>query len=120
MIVEVSGSCRECRGLLGDRSLVRRPALPAASPFPRFDPRGILSFLLPLLLDRHAYLSLVKQTHALIGSPAAMSKMLADCEVLYIPVFLARAKMVKASYFEGGIRCSRQSNGTPDITLANG
>jgi hypothetical protein len=30
-----------------------------------------------------------RQTHALIGSPAAMSKMLADCEVLYIPVFLA-------------------------------
>ena len=49
-----------------------------------------------------------------------MPKMLADCEVLYIPVFLARAKMAKASYFEGGIRCSRQSNGTPDITLANG
>jgi hypothetical protein len=61
-----------------------------------------------------------RQTHALIGSPAAMSKMLADCEVLYIPVFLARAKMAKASYFEGGIRCSRQSNGVPDITLANG
>jgi hypothetical protein len=60
------------------------------------------------------------QTHPLIGSRAAMSKMLADCEVLYIPVFLARAKMAKASYFEGGIRCSRQSNGTPDTTLANG
>ena len=27
-----------------------------------------------------------------------MSKMLADCEVLYIPVFLARARMAKASY----------------------
>jgi hypothetical protein len=29
-----------------------------------------------------------------------MSKMLADCEVLYIPVFLARAKIAKASYKE--------------------
>ena len=48
-----------------------------------------------------------------------MSKMLADCEVLYILVFLARAKMAKASYFEGGLQCSRQSNGTPDIALAN-
>jgi hypothetical protein len=36
------------------------------------------------------------QTHPLISSRAAMSKMLADCEVLYIPVFLARAKMAKA------------------------
>lgn len=36
------------------------------------------------------------QTHPLIGSRAAMSKMLADCEVLYIPVFLVRAKMAKA------------------------
>ena len=29
-----------------------------------------------------------------------MSKMLADCEVLYIPVFLARTKMAKASYLK--------------------
>ena len=29
-----------------------------------------------------------------------MSKMLADCEVLYIRVFLARAKMAEASYKE--------------------
>ena len=49
-----------------------------------------------------------------------MSNMLADCEVLYMLVCLARAKMAKASYLEGGIRCWRQSNGTPDITLANG
>ena len=51
---------------------------------------------------------------------AAVSKMLADCEVLYTPVFLARAKMTEASCFVGGIRCSRPSNGTPDITRANG
>jgi hypothetical protein len=45
----------------------------------------------------------------------------ADCEVLYIPVFLARAKIAKGFLlFEGGIRCSRQSNRTPDTTLANG
>jgi hypothetical protein len=36
------------------------------------------------------------QTHALIGWRAAMSKMLAHCEVLYIPVSVARAKMAKA------------------------
>jgi len=35
------------------------------------------------------------QADALIGSPATMSKILADCEVRYIPVFLARAKMMK-------------------------
>jgi hypothetical protein len=32
----------------------------------------------------------------LIGSRAAMSKMLAHCEVLYILVSVARAKMAKA------------------------
>jgi hypothetical protein len=37
----------------------------------------------------------LRQTHALIGLPAAMSKMVADCEVLYIPVFLAQAKMAE-------------------------
>ena len=35
------------------------------------------------------------QTHVLIGLPAAISKTVADCEVLYIPVFLARAKMAE-------------------------
>jgi hypothetical protein len=49
-----------------------------------------------------------------------LSKMLADCEVLYISAFSARLRWRKASYFEGGIRCSRQSNGTPDIARANG
>ncbi|WP_347337135.1 hypothetical protein [Bradyrhizobium lablabi] len=61
-----------------------------------------------------------RQTHALIGLSAAMSKMLPGCEIHYIPVFLAWAKIAKASYVKGGIRCSRQSNGTPDTTLANG
>ena len=32
-----------------------------------------------------------------------MSKVLADCEVIYILVFLGQAKMAKASYFEGGM-----------------
>ena len=60
------------------------------------------------------------QRHRNCASSARLSKMLIDCEVLYTPVFLARAKMTEASCFEGGIRCSRPSNGTPDITLANG
>ena len=33
-----------------------------------------------------------------------MSKMLADCEVAYIPVLLARANVAEASCFEGGIQ----------------
>jgi hypothetical protein len=61
-----------------------------------------------------------RQTHPLIGSRAAMSKMLADCEVLYILCSWPGLRWRRLSYFEGGIRCSRQSNGTPDITLANG
>jgi hypothetical protein len=32
---------------------------------------------------------------ALMGSPASLSKMLADCEVLYFPAPLVRAKMGK-------------------------
>jgi hypothetical protein len=32
---------------------------------------------------------------ALLGLPAAISKTVADCEVLYIPVFWARAKMAE-------------------------
>ena len=32
-----------------------------------------------------------------------MSKMLADCDLLYIPVFPARARMAKASCLEGGV-----------------
>ena len=67
-----------------------------------------------------AYRANVDYGRRAVRSPAAMSKMLANCEVVYIPVFLARANVAKASYFEGGIQCSRQSNGTPDITLANG
>ena len=41
----------------------------------------------------HSALRQPRQTHALIGSPAAVAKMLADCEVLYTPVFLAWANM---------------------------
>jgi len=37
----------------------------------------------------------LRQTHARIALPAAISKMVADCEVLYIPVFVARAKMAE-------------------------
>lgn len=55
-----------------------------------------------------------------VRSPAAMSKMLANCEEVYIPAFLAHANVAEASYFKGGIQCSPQSNGTPDIALANG
>lgn len=61
-----------------------------------------------------------RQTHALMGSLLAMSKMSADCEVVYSPVLLARARMAEGFFLEGGIRCSRHSNGTPDITLADG
>ena len=67
-----------------------------------------------------AYRANVDYGRRAVRSPAAMSKMLANCEVVYIAVFWARANVAKASYFEGGIQCSRQSNGTPDITLANG
>ena len=64
-----------------------------------------------------AYRANVDYGRRAVRSPAPMSMMLANCEVVYI---LARANVAKASYFEGGIQCSRQSNGTPDITLANG
>ena len=37
----------------------------------------------------------LRQTHARIALPAAISKMVADCEVLYIPVFVARTKMAE-------------------------
>jgi hypothetical protein len=37
----------------------------------------------------------VPPDRALMGSPATLSKMLADCEVLYFPALLVRAKIGK-------------------------
>ena len=37
----------------------------------------------------------VPPDRALMGSPATLSKMLADCEVLYFPALLVRAKIRK-------------------------
>jgi hypothetical protein len=47
-----------------------------------------------------------------------MSKVLADCEVIYILVFLGQAKMAKASYFEGGMLAAIKWNSRH--TRANG
>jgi sodium/bile acid cotransporter 7 len=60
-----------------------------ADPIPGFDSKGGLSRS--------------PCQHVLAGSPASKSKMLADCEVLYIPVLPARARMAKAACLEGGV-----------------
>jgi hypothetical protein len=44
-----------------------------------------------------AYRANVDYGRRAVRSPAAMSKILADCEAVYIPVFLARANVAKAS-----------------------
>jgi hypothetical protein len=87
------------------------------------DQKTILHIVAGVLMARQMtpeYRTNVGYSRRAVRSPAAMSKMLANCEVVYIPAFLAHANVAEASYFKGGIQCSPQSNGTPDIALANG